>query len=144
MVNCRFQSVAALVNPDYACFICGEPMSAKFSQVSVPRVNVHFPSCFRSGMISQWLRRSIMSYSISGGSERLPSNVSLRGVSDEAISWHGPEIASQSLAMTRSGKWGCYSGYDPICLTHWAYRTGRHFESCASELLITGIIREPK
>ncbi len=31
-------------------------------------------------------------------------NVSLRGVSDEAISWHGQEIASQSLAVTCSGK----------------------------------------
>ncbi|MCP4261051.1 MAG: hypothetical protein GY774_26600 [Planctomycetes bacterium] len=40
-------------------------------------------------------------------------NVSLRGVSDEAIAWHGQEIASQSLAMTCSGKWGRYSGYDP-------------------------------
>ncbi len=40
-------------------------------------------------------------------------NMSLRGVSDEAISWHGQEIASQSLAMTGPGKWGSYSGYDP-------------------------------
>ncbi len=40
--------------------------------------------------------------------------MSLRGVSDEAISLHGQEIASQSLAMTRSGKWGRYSGYDPL------------------------------
>ncbi len=31
-------------------------------------------------------------------------NVSLRGVSDEAIAWQGSAIASQSLAMTRSGK----------------------------------------
>jgi len=39
--------------------------------------------------------------------------MSLRGVPDEAISLHGQGIASQSLAMTRSGKWGSYSGYDP-------------------------------
>ncbi len=39
--------------------------------------------------------------------------MSLRGVSDEAIAWYGQEIASQSLAMTCSGKWGRYSGYDP-------------------------------
>ncbi len=39
--------------------------------------------------------------------------MSLRGVPDEAISLHGQGIASQSLAMTRSGKWGTYSVYDP-------------------------------
>ncbi len=42
----------------------------------------------------------------------------------------GKEIASQSLAMTRSGKWGSYSGDDPEILVE-----GRGFVVVTAQVL---------